>query len=66
MTYRLQLKPRGAGPWLDFDCAPAETEQAAWDKLAAWERYCPADRWRWVRTIPAAPALPVPAQPVEA
>jgi len=48
--YRLQFKPPGQ-PWQDHTSAPAVTESEAWEKLAAWERYCPTDRWRWVRAV---------------
>ena len=48
--YRLQFKSPGQS-WQDHDSAPVNTEAEAWDKLAAWERYSPTDRWRWTRTI---------------
>jgi len=47
-TYRLQFKAPGQ-PWRNFDTEPLATESEAWAKLAAWERYAPRDRWRWVR-----------------
>ena len=48
-TYRLQVKPHGTAQWEDHHSQPFATESEAWDKLAAWERYSPRDRWRWVR-----------------
>ena len=48
--YKLQFKAPGQ-PWRDHSSAPAATESEAWDKLAAWERYSPAERWRWVRQV---------------
>jgi len=46
--YQLQFKAPGQ-PWQDHTSSPVATESEAWEKLAAWERYCPTDRWRWVR-----------------
>ena len=40
-------------PWQRIDCLPVATEEEAWDKMAAWERYCPSERWRWVRPLSA-------------
>lgn len=48
--YRLQYRAPGQ-PWRDHSSAPVNTEAEAWDKLAAWERYCPGERWRWTRTV---------------
>jgi len=50
--YFIEFKTPGQ-PWQRQDCAPVNTEAEAWDKLAAWEQYCPTDCWRWVRPLPA-------------
>jgi hypothetical protein len=46
--YRLQVLTPG-GRWLALDVPPQDTEEKAWEQLAAWERYCPRDRFRWTR-----------------
>ncbi len=48
--YRIQYKAPGQ-LWQDHTSAPATTESEAWAKLAAWQRYCPNERWRWVRPV---------------
>ena len=52
MTYQLQMLSL-SGKWEAMNVQPKATEAEAWQQLAAWERYCPSDRFRWVRNVPA-------------
>ena len=52
MTYQLQMMSL-SGKWEAMDVPAQATEKLAWQQLAAWERYCPSDRFRWVRNVPA-------------
>ena len=52
MTYQLQMMSL-SGKWEAMDVPAQATEELAWQQLAAWERYCPSDRFRWVRNVPA-------------
>ena len=52
MTYQLQMMSL-SGKWEALDVPAQATEQLAWLQLAAWERHCPSDRFRWVRNVPA-------------
>jgi hypothetical protein len=50
--YFLEFKSPGQ-PWRRHDCQPATSEASAWLMLAAWERYSPSQRWRFVHPIPS-------------
>ena len=52
MTYELQVLSL-SGKWEAMNVPAQPTEGLAWQQLAAWERYCPSDRFRWVRRQPA-------------
>ena len=52
MTYQLQMLSL-SGKWEAMNAPAQPTEALAWQQLAAWERYCPSDRFRWVRNVPA-------------
>ena len=48
MSYQLQILSL-SGQWEALNVPAQPTEELAWQQLAAWERYCPSDRFRWVR-----------------
>jgi hypothetical protein len=45
--YRIQVQTFQG--WAVIGGAPVDTEKEAWELLAAWERRCPRDRFRWMR-----------------
>ena len=51
MHYQLQTLSI-SGKWETMNVPAQPTEELAGQQLAAWERYCPSDRFRWVRDIP--------------
>ena len=51
-VYFLEFKSPGQ-PWRRHDGQPATSEASAWLMLAAWERYSPSQRWRFVHPIPS-------------
>ena len=52
MSYQLQILSL-SGQWEAMNVPAQPTEGLAWQQLAAWERYGPSDRFRWVRNVPA-------------
>jgi hypothetical protein len=52
--YFLEFKLPGQ-PWCRHDSQPATSEASAWLMLAAWERYSPSERWRFVYPISSHP-----------
>jgi len=50
MPYQLQTLSR-SGKWEPMNVPAQATEELAWQQLAAWERYSPTDRFRWVRNL---------------
>jgi len=49
-AYFFEFKSPGQ-PWRRHDSQPATSEASAWLMLAAWERYSPSERWRFVHPI---------------
>lgn len=50
MTYQLQYL-NSWEEWKDLPGEIVDREELAWSQLTVWERSCPHDQFRWVRTV---------------